>query len=138
MHDAEKLSLEQIRAFLEASQEVQFQARDRKELYDWVERALRQQDYERLPRQGKGVGQRYTRADIELLAAVDEAHETLSGPATQKILQRELYDFGDRRYERLAQLSVAHLYRLRNSRAYRNRRVAYQPTRPTQVSIGER
>ena len=29
---------------------------------------------------------RYTRADIELLAEVDEAHETLSGPATQKIL----------------------------------------------------
>src|SRR3954452_17377473 len=26
--------------------------------------------------------QRYTRADIELLATVDEAHETLSGPAT--------------------------------------------------------
>ena len=32
--------------------------------------------------------QRYTRADIELLAAVDEAHETLSGPATRRILKR--------------------------------------------------
>lgn len=31
----------------------------------------------------------YTRADIELLAAVDEAHETLSGPATRRILERE-------------------------------------------------
>ena len=30
----------------------------------------------------------YTRRDIELLAEVDEAHETLSGPATQKILYR--------------------------------------------------
>jgi len=30
--------------------------------------------------------QRYTRADIELLALVDEAHETLSGPATRRIL----------------------------------------------------
>jgi hypothetical protein len=28
----------------------------------------------------------YTRADIGLVAEVDEAHETLSGPATQKIL----------------------------------------------------
>jgi hypothetical protein len=27
----------------------------------------------------------YTRADIELLAAVDEAHDTLSGPATKRI-----------------------------------------------------
>ncbi|MBZ5727996.1 MAG: hypothetical protein LAP87_23765 [Acidobacteriia bacterium] len=32
--------------------------------------------------------QRYTRKDIALLADVDEAHEVLSGPATQKILQR--------------------------------------------------
>ena len=37
--------------------------------------------------------QRYTREDIELLAAVDEAHETLSGPATQKLLQRGLPRF---------------------------------------------
>jgi hypothetical protein len=37
--------------------------------------------------------QRYTREDIELLAGVDEAHEVLSGPATQKILQRAYYDF---------------------------------------------
>jgi hypothetical protein len=37
----------------------------------------------------------YTPEDIVLLASVDEAHETLSGPATQKILQRELYDFND-------------------------------------------
>ena len=33
--------------------------------------------------------QLYTRSDIELLASVDEAHETLSGPATRRILERE-------------------------------------------------
>ena len=38
--------------------------------------------------------QRYTRADIELLAAVDEAHDSLSGPATQRILQREYQHYG--------------------------------------------
>ena len=81
---------------------------------------------------------RYSRADIELLASVDEAHETLSGPATQKIRQREFHEFGQQQYERLSQISVAHLYRLRKSRAYRERRVVYQPTRPTTVSIGER
>jgi hypothetical protein len=32
------------------------------------------------------VARRYTREDIALLAAVDEAHEVLSGPATRKIL----------------------------------------------------
>jgi transposase InsO family protein len=82
--------------------------------------------------------QRYSGADIERLAAVDEAHETLSGPATQKILQRALYEFGDADYERLARLSVAQLYRLRKRPAYRHRRVAYQPAKPTQVAIGER
>lgn len=34
---------------------------------------------------------RCTPTDIEFLAAVDEVHETLSGQATQKILQRELH-----------------------------------------------
>ena len=81
---------------------------------------------------------RYTRADIELLATVDEAHETLSGPATRKILEREWHEFRNAQYERLAQFSVAQLYRLRKSRTYRQRRVVYQPTRPTQVAIGER
>jgi hypothetical protein len=35
---------------------------------------------------------RYTRADIELLAAVDEAHEDLSGRATKRILEREYHE----------------------------------------------
>ena len=39
--------------------------------------------------------QRYTRADIELLASVDEAHETLSGPATRRILEREVQVYGN-------------------------------------------
>lgn len=80
----------------------------------------------------------YAAADAELLARVDEAHETLSGPATQKILQREWYEFGDQRYQRLARISVAHLYRLRQSRSYRQQRVRYEKTRPTAVAIGER
>jgi transposase InsO family protein len=177
MEDGENLSPEQIRTFLEGSDEVHFQAQDKQELYGWVNRTLRQQDYGRLKRQAKGLvrryvakmtglsraqtarlirihqqgqevkprayrrrrfPQRYTAADIELLAEVDTAHETLSGPATQKILQREFHDFSDQRFQRLAELSVAQLYRLRQSRVYRIKRVAYQHTRPTQVAIGER
>jgi transposase InsO family protein len=81
---------------------------------------------------------RYRGEDIELLSAVDAAHGTLSGPATQKLLQRAYHDFGEKQYQRLAQISVAQLYRLRNSRRYREQRVSYQATRPTAVSIGER
>ena len=46
--------------------------------------------------------------------------------------------FTTRCYERLARLSVAQLYRLRKTQKYRSKRIAYQPTRPTQVAIGER
>jgi transposase InsO family protein len=90
------------------------------------------------PYRRHGFTARYQRGDIELLSAVDEAHDVLSGPATQKILYREFHDFGDKRYERLAQISVAHLYRLRSSQAYRRERIDYQRTRPSAVAIGER
>jgi len=46
-------------------------------------------------------------ADIVLLAGVDEAHETLSGPATRQILRREYSDYGQAKYERLADISAA-------------------------------
>src|SRR4051794_9349361 len=82
--------------------------------------------------------ERFTRADIELLASVDEAHETLSGPATRRILEREAELFGRQEYARLATISVAHLYNLRGSQRYRERRLNYTKTRPTTVGIGER
>ena len=48
---------------------------------------------------GRGQGRlfkgRYTRADIALLAQVDEAHGQMSGPATRAILQRAYYEFAD-------------------------------------------
>jgi len=81
---------------------------------------------------------KYTAADIALLAQVDRAHERLSGPATQRILQRELAQFGDWKFTRLAGISVAHLYNLRGSAAYRRIAAVFEPTRPSPVSIGER
>jgi hypothetical protein len=62
----------------------------------------------------------------------------LSGPATRRILEREHDIYGQAAYARLAAISVAHLYRLRNSAAYRKRNTTYQPTRPTPIPIGER
>lgn len=82
--------------------------------------------------------QRFTRADVELLASVDEAHETLSGPATRRILEREVTLYGRQQYARLATISVAHLYNLRKSQRYRERRLHYTKTRPASVAIGER
>ena len=177
VHEAEKLSLEAIQRFVEASEAIRFESENRQQRYGWVERVLVQQAYRQQGRAGKGLlrryiekmtglsraqltrliaryaasgrveatvyrrrrfPQRYTRADIELLASVDEAHETLSGPATRRILEREFQVYGRPEYARLATISMAHLYNLRHSRRYRERRLDYTKTRPTAVQIGER
>ncbi|MFZ0590176.1 MAG: hypothetical protein WAM39_06820 [Bryobacteraceae bacterium] len=82
--------------------------------------------------------QHYSSADVARLAEVDEAHETLSGPATRQILKREFEQYGDQRFERLAGISVAHIYNLRKNRSYREKRLRYEKTRPVQIGIGER
>jgi hypothetical protein len=177
MENTEKLSLGQIRAFLQASQEVRFEGTRREEIYEWVTQTICYQQYWKQKRPVKGLLRQYmgritglsraqvtrliarytadgvvqerayrrnrfariyTGADIELLGTVDEAHETLSGPATQKILYREFFEYEDERYRRLAGISVPHIYNLRKRASYRKRRIAYQKTRPTQIAIGER
>jgi transposase InsO family protein len=177
VHEAEKLSLEAIGRFVEASEELRFEGENRQQVYGWVERLLVQQEYAQHGKAARGLVRRYiekmtgmsraqvtrliarytatgqvrptiyrrrrfpglyTRADIELLASVDEAHETLSGPATRRILEREIELYGKQEYARLAGISVAHLYNLRKSQRYRERRLNYVKTRPTAVSIGER
>jgi transposase InsO family protein len=177
VHEAEKLSLEQIQAFLNASQEIRFAGETQPQIYHWIEQVLGRQGYHQQSRPARGVlrsyltkmtgrsraqvtrliaryrksgslqpapyrrhrfPQRYTRADIELLATVDAAHENLSGPATRRILEREYRQYGKPEYERLSTISVAHLYNLRQQPRYRERRLSYTRTRPTAVAIGER
>ena len=177
MTNKERLSLDQIRAFLEGSAEMALSAPDAGQLYEWTKRTLCEQEYAALGREGKGLVRRfivkvtgrsraqvtrmirqyldrgtiqsargrgrrfqarYTGADIALLAEVDDAHQVLSGPATQKILYRGYHEFADARYERLAAISSAHIYNLRKRRAYRERRLHFEKTRPTPVAIGER
>ncbi len=177
VHQAEKLNLEGIRRFIEASEEIRFAGANRGQVYGWVERVLVRQEYAQQGKAARGLLRRYiekmtglsraqvtrliaryaasgrvqptvyrrrrfperfTRADIELLASVDEAHETLSGPATRRILEREVELYGQPEYARLATISVGHLYNLRKSQRYRERRLNYTKTRPTTVAIGER
>ena len=76
--------------------------------------------------------------EMELLAETDVLHSTLSGPATKKLMERAYQVFGDPRYERLASISVAHLYNLRGSRQYQNKRRHWTKTRPTSIPIGTR
>ena len=80
----------------------------------------------------------YEPIDVSLLAEMDSLHDTLSGPATQVLLIRAATLFGDARYQRLAGISVSHLYNLRHSAPYRKQRQVWQRTRPSPVAIGIR
>ncbi len=90
------------------------------------------------PYQRHTFAAKYTAEDIALLAEVDRAHGRLSGPATRRILQRAYEQFGEKQYERLAKISVAHLYNLRASARYRNQAAVFEPTRSTAAAIGQR
>lgn len=80
----------------------------------------------------------YTGADVLLLAQTDTLHGTLSGLATKKLMERACGLFGDIRYQRLATISVAHLYNLRQRPGYLQKRQAWTKTRSAGVPIGER
>jgi len=81
---------------------------------------------------------KFTREDQLLLAEVDEAHGRLSGPATVAILQREYALFGRAKFARLSRISVAHLYRLRQSQRYRAHTTHVTRTKPAAAQYGER
>jgi hypothetical protein len=177
MQKVERLTLEQMREFLAASQELVFTPSRRGEIYDLVERTLGRQQYLGLPKKDKGVVRhylttlsgrslpqitrlirqyrqsgavrprrprrrrfpvRYTAGDIALLAAVDAAHEGLSGPAVRRILWREYTVDRKEAYQRLASISSSHIYNLRRRAAYRQHHVHHTLTRARTVGIGER
>jgi hypothetical protein len=177
VQEAERLSLEEIRRLLEASEGIRFAGVKRAQVYSWIELVLCEQEYGRQGKASRGLlrryiekitgksraqvtrlighymangrvdarayrrhrfAARYTMDDVDLLASVDEAHETLSGPATRRILEREYQQYGKQEYARLASISVSHLYNLRRDRGYRQRRLNYVKTKPTGVTIAER
>ena len=72
MQAAEWLSLEQIRAFLEASSEVGFRGRNRTEIYGWVNETLRVQHFEELKRASRGLIRRY----VEKMTGLSRAQMT--------------------------------------------------------------
>ena len=87
----------------------------------------------------KPFAYRYTVADQQSLAELDAVHGTLSGPATRKLAERAFHCFDDARYQRLATISVAHLYNLRRAAGYQRARGAVpRKTRSVQRAIGER
>jgi transposase len=80
--------------------------------------------------------EKYTMAEVGLLAKTDELHGWLSGPATKKILEREYEVYGHAQFENISGISVAQIYNLRHSKRYRGKR--YTHTKPVISRIGER
>lgn len=78
----------------------------------------------------------YSDYDIKLLAQTDELHDFPNGAALKKILSSMAQS--DRAFKNIAQISVAHIYNLRQSAAYKRTTKKYDKTKPTQVSIGLR
>jgi transposase InsO family protein len=177
MQNAENLSQEEIRDFLESSSRIEITGEGRAEKYAFLQRLLVAQEYGSQKKKERGLIRAYARKmtglsasqltrlirsylelgtveakpyrrhkfpttytaeDVTLLAEVDRAHERLSGPATCCILRRAWERYADPRYERLAKLSVAHLYNLRRSAGYRKQAAVWEPTKPSGVSIAER
>ena len=88
---------------------------------------------------GKPYSRRYTEKDVALLGETDRLYENVSGPAIRRVCQRQYEQFGDKRYRRLAQISIGHLYRLRQSQAYRHLNWCMRLTQAVKApTIGER
>ena len=72
MHEAEKLSLEAIGRFVEASEEIRFESKSRPQVYRWVERVLIQQEYAQQGKAARGLVRRY----IEKMTGMSRAQTT--------------------------------------------------------------
>lgn len=81
---------------------------------------------------------KYSPADIALLCKTDNMHCRLNGYATKQILVREYNTFGKKEYEKISQISVAHIYRLRTTRVYQAKTLTFKNTQAVKRNIGER
>jgi len=85
-----------------------------------------------------GFARKFSPTDVALLAETDALHGTLSGPATKQLMQRAYAVYGDTRYQRLAGLSVSHLYNLRAQAGYQAKRVHWTKTKAQAIPIAQR
>ena len=58
---------------------------------------------------------KYFTSDVGRLIDTDVAHGCLNGKATKKIMQREFAVFGKKEYENISEISISHLYNIRNN-----------------------
>ena len=82
---------------------------------------------------------KYGPTEIELLANADRDLKYPNARSLQETLVREYEKFGKKEYEIVSQISVSHIYNIRNqSLQYQSLTMHYTKTNTTTVSIGER
>ncbi len=79
---------------------------------------------------------KYSDEDLRLLAQTDELHGFPNGCAIKCRLHN--LAIKDKRYENIAKVSVAHIYKLRKSKRYQRLTKRFEKTKPTKSSIGRR
>ena len=72
MHEAEKLNLDQIAAFLKASEGIRFEGETSQQVYPWIEQVLGQQRYHQQSRPARGLVRRY----LEKMTGLSRAQVT--------------------------------------------------------------
>jgi len=80
----------------------------------------------------------YTRADIERLAEISELYRHPNGHSLKEVCKEMYQVYGDLRFERLACISVSHLYNLRKTERFREQTTYVHKTTATATPIGER
>lgn len=83
---------------------------------------------------------KYYPHDIDLLIKTDEAHHCLNGRATKAILEREFIVFKKADYANISNISVGHIYNIRNknNRYQASDAMYFQKTKKSSVDIGIR
>ena len=76
--------------------------------------------------------------DIRFQVAMEERHEKPCGPAVKKLCEPAYEVFGDKKYAIHSTISVSHLYNLRKSTTFCQRRRHFEKTKAKPSSNGER
>ena len=90
------------------------------------------------PATNNGFCQKYSHKDIESLVAIDERHDRPCGQTIKVLCQRAVDLFDEKEYENLANISVSHIYNLRASKTYKNKRIHFEKTQSKKSTIGIR
>lgn len=97
---------------------IQLSGYSRQQVTRFIARYRETGHVHRRQRTVNGFKPKFTREDIILLAEVDRLVDSASGTTIKVYCQRAYELFGDERFARLANISVSHLYNLRESSIY--------------------